>query len=435
MPHLLLPQVETARQHPCFQALVAQRKFRSARLLLQDAFERMPVRDGGFIKDFQSTEFDTRQFEVFTSELLHEAGAVFAVHGEQPDFEPSIGGVEFAVECVTVNPTKIGDGAAVAYRPVNRRDADIDDLRDRLMNDVPTRFGGALHSKRARRFKPGDRAYWELDHVAGKPLVFAVQTFHEDGALAFSGAAISRYLYGIVHKPSWDESGNLVIEQTKAPPHRKPNGTLIPSGFFDYEGAEHIAAVLWSNTGTIPKFLRMALQGPYPDDAVRGFRSGSAGNPDPNAHAPAAFLYEVGDPEWPETWGEGCILFHNPRALHPLPVDVMTNVSNAFIDEQGRYVENVPAGLHPFMSLSFFGATPEEHESAARVATEHYEAFNETNRQSAGTGARTWWDGFKTDGAVTSYRSDALLGEAEPAQPVSLKPSSTVAAPGEPLDR
>jgi hypothetical protein len=69
------------------------------------------------------------------------------------------------------------------------------------------------------------------------------------------------------------------------------------------------------------------------------------------------------------------------------------------------------------------------------VATEHYEAFNETNRQSAGTGARTWWDGFKTDGAVTSYRSDALLGEAEPAQPVSLKPSSTVAAPGEPLDR
>jgi hypothetical protein len=57
------------------------------------------------------------------------------------------------------------------------------------------------------------------------------------------------------------------------------------------------------------------------------------------------------------------------------------------------------------------------------VATEHYEAFNETNRQSAQTGARTWWDGFKTEGAVTSYRSDVLVGEPEKAKPASRKPS------------
>ncbi len=93
-------------------------------------------------------------------------------------------------------------------------------------------------------------------------------------------------------------------------------------------------------------------------------------------------------------------------------------------DEQGRYVENVPAGIHPFMSLSFFGATPEEHEGAARMATRDYEAFNEINRQSAQTGGRSWWEGFKTEGAVTSYRSDALMGEVEPPKPASLSPSS-----------
>lgn len=404
MLHLLLPQVEPGKQNDVFSTLLRERKFRAARLLLQDAFERMAVRDPGFVKDFQGTEFDTRQFELFTSELLHEAGAEFRLNGDQPDFEVAIAGVEFAIECATANPTKT-DQAPKPYRAVNPRDADMADLKDRVANELPTRFGGVLHAKRMKRIKPKNQAYWELPHTVGKPLIFAVQTFHEDGALSFSSSAISTYLYGIEHTPAWDDQGNLIIKQTKAPAHRKPNGELIPSGFFDYDGVENIAGVLWSNTGTIPKFQRMAMQGPYPDPMVRAFRVGSAGNPDPNAHAPQSFAYEVGDEGCEETWGEGCVLFHNPNASTPLPHDVLTNVSNAYIDDAGRFVEIVPAGLHPFMSLTLFGATEAEHESAIETAERFYEAINATNETTAATRAPDWYAGRGAGEEINAYRS------------------------------
>lgn len=398
-------QVPPDALHPSFVATSQRRDYAGARQMLEDAFARMAVRDGGFVKDFQSTELDSRTFELFVSEVLHEAGATFAANGEQPDFEPTIEGVSFSIECVTVNPTKT-DGKIVPYEPVNSRDIDMDDLRSRVMNDLPTRFGGALHAKRNKRFGKAKLAYWELEHTKDKPFVLATQTFHEHGALAFSSAALATYLYGAQHWGKRDAEGKLIIEQTRPEDHLKTNGVAIQTGFFDYEGAEHVSAILWANTGTIPKFSRMALQGPYPDADVVCYRVGSAADPDPNASAPATFAYQVGDPKYVETWGQGAVLFHNPRALHPLPHDLIGNVVNAYIDHEGRYVETVPPGLHPFMSMTMTGANDAEKMMAYAQAIMMAKAIKETNDHTARTDAPEWWAGFPVGETLRRYRSE-----------------------------
>ncbi len=407
LPSLFVLQVAPDATHPTFAATRDRRGYQSARALLDDTFNRMAVRDGGFIKDFQATELDSRTFELFISEVLYEAGACFSVVGEQPDFEPTIRGVSFSVECVTVNPTKSG-ASPEPYQPMNPRDMDMEDLRHRVLNDLPTRFGGALHAKRNKRFTDKRLAYWELEHTRDKPFVFATQTFHEHGALAFSSAAFATYLYGAQHWGKRDGEGKLVIEHTRPEDHLKANGVAIETGFFDYEGVEHISAVLWANTGTIPKFLRMALQGPYPDPEIVCYRVGSAGDPDPNASAPATFAYQVGDPDWQETWGEGVVLFHNPNALHPLPHNLIETVVNAYIDDEGRYVEIVPPGLHPFMSLTMVGATDEEKIAAYVNAGLMAQAIEATNSHTAATDAPEWWAGFPAGETLRSYRSESI---------------------------
>ncbi|MFN3668119.1 MAG: hypothetical protein ACK4VY_02330 [Brevundimonas sp.] len=409
--HLLIPQIDRQKLHPQFLELVGSRKLRSARFMLQQAFERMPVRDGGFAKDFQSTEFNTRLFELFVSELLQENGAGFTVTGTQPDFEAAVDGFDFTLECVTVNPTKV-DGKAPAYRQTNPRDADMADLRNRVINDIPTRFGGALFSKRDRRFTKDRLAYWELPHSRDKPFLFAVQTMHEDGALDFSGSALATYLYGEVSTPAWDDAGNLIIKQQKARDHIKPNGEPIPSAFFDYEGTEHISGVLWSNNGTVEKFLRMAFEGPFPDDDIVAFRVGTESDPDPNAHVPQTFAYHVGAGPGGETWGEGCILFHNPNALHPLPLDLLKTVVNAHIDQAGRYVENIPAGPHPFHSKTLVAQGPAEIAAAERRIALYLEAMRFDTPEAIDC-SKAWWGGFCGEGPEKTYRSDSLESDAD----------------------
>ena len=406
---LLDPQIPEAAQHPNFKALVSRRTYRSAGRLLEDAFARLPARDGGFIKDFQGTEFDARNFELFVSELLRESGATFEAKAAQPDFEPTVGHVSFAVECTTVNSTKEGGVAQLrAYQALNNRDRTLDDLRDRLLNEVPVRFGGAILNKIKHRIKPDELPYWELPHVRGKPFVLAVETLHADGALGFSDAALSTYLYGIQHTPAWDNDGHLVVEQSAAASHRKASGQSIPSGFFSDPANAPIAGVLWANSGTLPKFARMALEGPYPDPDVTAIRVGTAYNPDPEAYTGREFLYVVGARPQLETWGEGCVLFHNPNAAHPLPMDLLANVNNAEMTADGRYVVHYTEGLSPFQSMTLLAASNRERIGARLVARRMYDAFAAVHEQMRANRGKDWWDGFRGGKAINSYRSDDL---------------------------
>ena len=84
--------------------------------------------------------------------------------------------------------------------------------------------------------------------------------------------------------PRWRR--NLITTHTPIDKHKF--GTKeIPSGFFAQPNAENVSAVLFSNSGTIPKFNRMGQQGAYQSDAVRMIRWGTYRS---NSTSPEMFL-------------------------------------------------------------------------------------------------------------------------------------------------
>ena len=137
------------------------------------------------------------------------------------------------------------------------------------------------------------------------------------------------------------------IEFRRVPSHK--HGTKeIPSGFFDLPSAENVSAVIFSNEGTLMKFNRMGFDfRSYP--GVRMIRVGFRVDFDPSATAPATFGYLVGD--FNEEWGHGMIVYHNPNAIHPIPVDFFEGFSGIHWFENGQY-ENVFRDFSPHSSVT-----------------------------------------------------------------------------------
>jgi hypothetical protein len=133
--------------------------------------------------------------------------------------------------------------------------------------------------------------------------------------LLFGSVGLERYLYGLSGRPGkLTSQGYLPILRTLKV-HRVGRKT-IPSGFFNLDGAENVSAVIFSNSGTLAKFDRMAVQAD-PEEHVL-YRFGQCADPHPTALRPASFRYRVGHSEFEESWVHGLNVFHNPRALHPL---------------------------------------------------------------------------------------------------------------------
>jgi hypothetical protein len=74
--------------------------------------------------------------------------------------------------------------------------------------------------------------------------------------LFFSDASLAQYLYGLRHYPKWAEDGTLIVESQEVVSH-KVGDKVIPSNFFKQPEAEHVSAVVFSNSGTFSKFTRM----------------------------------------------------------------------------------------------------------------------------------------------------------------------------------
>ena len=341
-----------AQLHPSFLQLQSAARSNSTRLMMDEAFVRFSDKDGNFVQQFQTTGFDSRTFELYMSELLHSESFFIKAIAPQPDFLAEKDGMTIFIECTTSNPTDIGDAKIRPYATFNEQDAHFQEIMFRLEEELPIRVGGALYSKLTKRFgKNQSLGYWNLPHVTGYPFVIAVQCFHEPGALSFSGAAVANYLYGFRQKPSWNNRGQLAIDSSPIVEHRT-NKKSIPSGFFALPEAKNISGVLWTNAGTVPKFTRIALSGPYPDKRVTALRFGNMYDFDPNAHAPQPFAYIVGDPGAPnETWGQEAVLYHNPRARFPVPMGLFETVGEGHIEE-GRYVEDMKSDFVPFFSLT-----------------------------------------------------------------------------------
>lgn len=107
-----------------------------------------------------------------------------------------------------------------------------------------------------------------------------------------SDSALTQYLYGIKQAGSWTAGAQLEIEVNRLD-HHKLAEKEIPSGFFSQPDAEHVSAVIWSNSGTTTKFARMGYQQGFGNDTLRIKRQGWSFNPDPDAMDPTLFGYDL----------------------------------------------------------------------------------------------------------------------------------------------
>jgi len=300
---------QDAELHPQFKHLRDLPGYASARGLLRELQENFVDPDGNFVEQFQTFGFDSRTFELFLSTMLSSTGHEIDRSADRPDFLVAKDGITAAIEAVTANPPPRKE---IQPYGIFSEEQALEQTQLDFEHTLPIRLGSPLHSKLRKE-------YWKLPHVKDRPLVLAIQDFHIAGALGSTNTPLMRYLFGLGQRWWHDEEGNLTIENYELTSH-KLGDKEIPSGFFRQDGAENISAVLFCNTGTIPKFNRMAHQARYRTKGVRMLRWGTCYDRTPNASMPRPFVYEVGDPgEAPETWGEGTVLIHNPYALHPLP--------------------------------------------------------------------------------------------------------------------
>lgn len=331
------PVRPAGKLHPAFVALATTEGYAPARGIIEPMMRWYDDADGNFVEQFQTTGFDARIWELYLFAALSEVGYGFDRSFATPDFVAQGLRGEFCVEATTVHPT-MDDGQAVPAPSPTTPEELVTYAREYL----PIRYAGPLTTKLKKR-------YWEQPHVADKPLLFAIQDFHEPMSMTWSRTALPTYLYGYVHAAKRESDGSLTIIATKVATHSFREKE-IPSGFFYQPDAEHVSAVLFNNSGTIAKFNRMGVIAGFGSEDLVLVRQGTAFNPDPNASEPEPFVHVV-NKEYVEAWLEGMDVYHNPRARNPLDPEMLPGAVHHRLLEDGR-VESVGDRWQPLTSVT-----------------------------------------------------------------------------------
>ncbi len=282
--------------------------------------------DGNFLEQFQTVAFDARLWELYIFATFNELGYAFDREFEAPDFLCISPLGRFFIEATTVNPSdprvNLGDMTQKEY----------------YREYVPKKFGSALYSKLKKR-------YWEKDHVKDHPLIFAIQDFHEWQSMSWSLYGLSEFLFGARKIKQINGVGAVEFVTEKIDYHF---GETVTSGFFSFKDAENISCVIANPGGTIAKFNRIGLQAGFGEGKTTIVRGGFCLKVD---DLPQPFTYIVGENDYTETWVEGLTVFHNPKALNPLPFDSIPGAAHFFI-ENGELLGHTP-DFHPIGSTSF----------------------------------------------------------------------------------
>ena len=346
-----LPVVSQSKLNPLFTLVSTLESYSPARGMIREVFSSYIDRDGNFVEQFQTTGFDARIWELYLYAYLIDSGFSM-MPGVSPDYVVSKFGKPVAIEAVTANPTQglSSDQESRTYSSTRLLVSPFDNPLPKLdgkfeykqRNFVPIKLGSALYSKLQKR-------YWQSGNVGTMPIVLAIETFHDETSLHYSSSALATYLYGFEHSYIYDTEGKLVIVPRKVETHEFA-GKSIPSGFFFLPEAQHISAVLFSNSGTISKFNRIGQQGPYHNSKMTLMRSGSCYNFDTDSAAPDTFSYIVGDPDFLEWWGQGLEMFHNPDAIHPIDRELFPEVTHHRFENGLVYSDGPP--FQPFASIT-----------------------------------------------------------------------------------
>jgi hypothetical protein len=112
-----------------------------------------------------------------------------------------------------------------------------------------------------------------------------------------------------------------------------------------------VAAVVFSDSGTISKFNRMGLLAGFGSPRLRLERVGFAVDHDPNATEPKRFRHSLNDPAYEESWAEGLEVWHNPRAKNPLDARTLPTVAHLRLLAGGQ-IESLTLDWHPLGSMT-----------------------------------------------------------------------------------
>jgi hypothetical protein len=321
------PTVSRERLHPDFVKVAELEGMSSARGIIEPMMHWYEDPDGNFVEQFQTTGFDARIWELYLFAAFSEMGYEIDRTAAVPDFTCKGIGATFCVEATTVNASRSGPLATPPELDTKTGQAAF------AREFMPIKYGSALYSKLNKK-------YWEKPNVAGKPLVFAIADFQGGPSMIMTRAGLPIYLYGYDHDWYKDGSGKLHITPRQITSHRW-GAKEIPSGFFNQPGAEHISAVVFNNSATISKFLRMGKLAGFGSPRVTLTRIGHAVDHDPNATEPARFQ-QVVNAEYKETWVEGFDVFHNPNALHPLQEWMLPGASHHWLQPDKQVFSNTP---------------------------------------------------------------------------------------------
>lgn len=328
----LTPIVSKDKLHPYFLSLIEHRFHKAASQLINEIVYSFYDVDGNFIKDFQTTGFDARLWELYLYVYLYSAGFEIDNSYNAPDYMVSYFGNKYAIEAVTVNKSEKFDEP----HPKDANEA------YRLSRDyMPIKFGSSLFTKLQKK-------YWKKEHVKNIPLIFAIHDFHQAstieslGSMVWSRTALIDYLYGVRQKYVEEADGTITLkllyseygvkgETEKIEEHSWKDKT-IPSNFFALPESENVSAVLFSNNATIATFNRMGTLAGLGDKDICMIRRSIQYNPDPNAYMPIVSVSDISDPNYEEFWGDGLVLYHNPNAKYPIHRECFPDVSHMYFD-------------------------------------------------------------------------------------------------------
>ena len=333
---VFVPAVPPGRLSESFVRIATGEGFSPARTLIESMMPYYEDVDGNFVEQFQTTGFDARFWELYLFALFTEDGFVFDRSFQAPDFFCRSFWGDVFVEAVTVNPTTNLAGIVIEPDvPLERHG-----FKEYYQEYMPIKWGSPLTSKLKK-------AYWNLPHVKGKPIVFAIQDFHVPRAMTFLSHSLPPYLYGVSFTALYDENERLIVKATSRGPHTWGFKT-IESGFFNLPGSGNVSAVLANPTATISKFNRMAYVAGLGSRAVHMICVGSCHDHDDNAALPKRFKFVVNDPRYSETWVEGANVYHNPNALVPLDDSFLPGAAHHHFEN--RQIRSSIPRFHPYES-------------------------------------------------------------------------------------
>lgn len=339
--------VAAEKLHPNFRYLCESRDCADAREALKVLATYFSDIDGNFVKDFQSAGFDSRLWEIYLFACCLEEGLDRNLTHNRPDFLISRGSQRAAIE------------AAIIGEPVKRQPSVDHPMVGDLPGAAPPELRSALRERVAIRYsssltKKLKNRYWELKHVRGMPLVLALADFHEPMCQLWTHSILREYLYGECVTVIPDQDGNVTVEQQLIEGYTKASGARVEANFFALPEARHISAVLSSNHATLSKFSRMGRLSGFglSESSKKVVRTGTCFDASPGAKMHGIFGYEVHPGLVTETWTEGLVMYHNPRAEHPFPPELLPSIAHYFPAIGSRPPQARFPTFFPFVSIT-----------------------------------------------------------------------------------